>query len=637
MASFGLTKELKMRVVALLSGAILVVLNATLLSPGLPAIMADLQVDATTVQWLISAYTLTEAVVIPLAAWFLGRLSTRALFLGGMALFGAGSLVAALAPIFLVLLLGRIMQAMAAGVLMTAVMSLILLTFPREMRGGAMGIVGLVIGFAPAIGPTLGGILVDAIGWRALFALIVGLVIIVLIFASRVLTNYEGFHRTHFDVITVVFSTIGLASLLYGLSSFASSNHIEVCIALMIVGVIFIGLFARRQFKLDEPVLRLEVLKSRRYRTAVITSICLQAALIGLGVLMPLYIQNVLGYSATVSGLVTLPGAVLGAFAGLFAGKVFDRYGVRIIALVGAFFLLVSGVGMFMYNAYSPLIFVVIVNIVNGISIQLLMTPTNTWGVNSLDNELVQHATSVTNTANMVGGSFGTALIMSISALGTSISTSTIDIERVFDGYHLSFTVTLAFLTVLFLVAVFCIRNRKTDRVPNSAPVSVKKEGQYRVSEVMNTEALTIPVTATMSDATRALAKTGDSGAVIVDEDNMAKGFISNSDIIRYFSDETDVVSGLGFTAIRALDNEDVRDRIARMSNINVMEVATKGVIHIEPNALFEEACTMLAEKRLKELPVVHEGKLLGVVHRQDLMDFLADTLEQEQKAAQQN
>lgn len=632
MASFGLTPELKMRVVALLSGAILVVLNATLLSPALPAIMADLKIDATTVQWLVSAYTLTEAVVIPLAAWFLGRLSTRALFIGGMSLFGAGSLVAAISPVFITLLLGRIMQAMAAGVLMTAVMSLILLTFPREMRGSAMGIVGLVIGFAPAIGPTLGGILVDAIGWRALFALVVALVVVVIIFATKVLTNYEGFRRTQFDIVTVVFSTIGLASLLYGLSSFASSGHIEICIALMIVGIIFIGLFARRQFKLDEPVLRLEVLRSRRYRTAVITSVCLQAALIGLGVLMPLFIQNVLGYSATISGLVTLPGAVLGAFAGLLAGKIFDRHGVRVIALVGAFLLLVSGVGMFLYSAHSALFFVIIVNVINGISIQLLMTPTNTWGVNSLNNELVQHATSVTNTSNMVGGSFGTALITSISALGTSISTSTVEIERAFDGYHLSFTVTLVFLAVLFLIAIFCIRNRKTDHIPNSDPVSVKKEGQLLVSEIMNKQALTIPETATMSSATRALAKAGASGAVIVDENNMAKGFISNSDIIRYFSDETGVVSGIGFTAIRTLDNEDVRERIARMSNINVMEVATKDVIHIEPNALFEEACNVLAEKRLKELPVVHDGKLLGVVHRHDLMDFLANTMEQEQQ-----
>lgn len=193
MGSLGLKKEQQQMVITLLAGAVLVVLSQTLLSPALPSIMNHLQVNATTVQWLTSAYALTEAVVIPLAAWFMGRFSTRTLFIGGMALFGIGSLVAALAPVFSVLLIGRILQAMATGVLMAMVIALILLSFPRESRGAAMGIVGLVIGFAPAIGPTVGGFLVDVIGWRALFAVIVVLTAVVILLALKFLKNYEGF------------------------------------------------------------------------------------------------------------------------------------------------------------------------------------------------------------------------------------------------------------------------------------------------------------------------------------------------------------------------------------------------------------------------------------------------------------
>ena len=196
MTPLGLTNEQRNMVMVLLCGAVLVVLNQTLLSPALPSIMQHLQVDATTVQWLTSAYALVEAVVIPLAAWFMGRFSTRVLFIGAMALFGAGSLVAAIAPIFAVLLVGRIMQAMATGVMMVMVMSLILLTFPRESRGKAMGLVSLVIGFAPAIGPTLGGLLVDVVGWRALFCIVVVFSVLIILFAARSLKNREGFPRT---------------------------------------------------------------------------------------------------------------------------------------------------------------------------------------------------------------------------------------------------------------------------------------------------------------------------------------------------------------------------------------------------------------------------------------------------------
>ena len=639
MGSLGLTKEQRSMVIALLIGAVLVVLNQTLLSPALPSIMVHLQVDATTVQWLTSAYALTEAIVIPLAAWFMGRFTTRKLFIGCMTLLGLGSLVAAISPVFATLLLGRIMQAIATGIMMAMVMALILLSFPREKRGAAMGIVGLVIGFAPAIGPTVGGFLVDMIGWRALFFVVVALSVVVIVFAAKVLTNYEGFPRTKFDALSVVFSSLGLALLLYGLSSFASTDHVELCIGLIIFGIIFVALFARRQFTLEEPFLRLEVLKSRRYRIASITVFFLQATLIGLGVLMPLYIQNVLGFSATVSGLVTLPGAVLGALAGLWAGKMFDRHGVRKLTVTGVILLLVSGIGMFFYNAHSFIGFVIVVNMLCSLSVQFLSTPINTWGVNSLDNELVQHATSVTNTINQIGGSLGTALIMSFSAVGSSIATEATGVDKVFAGYHLSFGVVCAFLLLIFLIVLFCVRNRSTDQAPEVHTATLKKEGRHKVSDIMTTEVVTIPEAATMSDATEILARSGVSGAVVVSADRDVRGFVSNSDILRFFSDEMAVVSGAsgGFTIVRLFDNEDVRDRIGKMAQIGVMEVATKKVVGINPDAWFEEACNLLAEKRLKELPVIKNGKLLGCVTRQDLMDFLAGAMHEEIKAARKN
>lgn len=615
-------------VITLLMGAVLVVLNQTLLSPALPSIMEHLNVDATTVQWLTSAYALVEAIVIPLAAWFMGRFSTRFLFIGAMSLFACGSLVAAIAPMFAFILLGRILQAMATGVMMAMVISLILLSFPRESRGAAMGIVGLVIGFAPAIGPTVGGLLVDLIGWRALFCVVVALSVLVILLAARTLENYDGFPRSRFDVVSVIFSTLGLAPLLYGLSSFASSDHAEVCVGLIIFGLIFLALFAHRQFSIDEPLLRLEIMKSRRYRTGAVTIMFLQATMIGLGVLMPLYIQNVLGFSATISGLVTLPGAVLGALAGLYAGKVFDRHGVRVITVVGASLGFLSGIGMMLYDVQSPLWFVILANVVNGVSLQCLTTPINTWGVNSLNNDLVQHATSVTNTLNQVGGSLGTALIMSFSAVGSSMAIGKEGVDLIFAGYHMSFIVVAVLLTIVLVLVLFFIRNRKSDSVAQADAPAEQKEGTYLVSEVMNSNPLTIPANATMSEATQILADNEASGAILVDDNQKVCGFISNSDILRYFSDEMSIVSGgSGIMVVRYLDNEDIRKRVARMSQISALNVATKNVVGISPNASFEEACNMLAEKRLKQLPVIKDGTLVGMVHRHDLMDFLSDVM----------
>lgn len=622
-------------VIVLLAGAVLVVLNQTLLSPALPSIMTHMNVDATTVQWLTSAYALVEAVVIPLAAWFMGRFSTRQLFIGGMVLFGAGSLVAAIAPVFAVLLLGRVMQAASTGVLMVMVMSLILLSFPRESRGQAMGLVSLVIAFAPAVGPSLGGLLVDLVGWRALFCVVVVCTVLVLVFAAKVLVNREGFPRTSADALSIVLSSLGLVSLLYGISSFASSPAPAVCVALMVIGVVLLCLFAWRQFRLGEPMLRLEVFKSRRYRTAALTCAVLQAVLIGLSVLMPLYIQNVLGHSATVSGLITLPGAVLGALGSLFAGRMFDRSGVRAIALIGVVMLVVGCVGMAFYDVNglgSTVPYVIAANAVTCLAIQLLFTPINTWGVNSLSNDLVQHATSVTNTMNQVGASLGTALIMSFSAVGSAAATQGSEVERVFAGYHLSYIAVLVISVIALVMIAAFVRNKKGDAAPSATRVGVKS-GKHSVADVMDATPVTVLQGASMSFAARALIEADASGAVIVDEKGMAKGYISNSDILRTFGDEMQTVTGAsGFMALRMPDDENVKDRALRIADVDVSAIATKQVVGIAPDASFEDACRMIAEKRLKELPVLDNGKLVGVVRRRSLMKFIAAMLTEEEK-----
>lgn len=619
-------------VVVLLAGAVLVVLNQTLLSPALPSIMQHMGVDETTVQWLTSAYALTEAVVIPLAAWFMGRFSTRRLFMGCMALFAAGSLVAAIAPVFAVLLVGRVMQAMSTGIMMVMVMSLILLTFPRESRGAAMGLVGLVIAFAPAIGPTAGGLLVDAVGWRALFGVVVVASVLVILFAQRTLINHEGFPRTSMDVPSVVLSTVGLVPLLYGLSSFASSDNAALCVAMMVVGLVLVGLFAWRQFKLDEPMLRLEVLKSRRYRTGFFVVCVLQAVLIGLSVLMPLYVQNVLGFSATISGLATLPGAVLGAAMGLVAGRVFDRSGVRGIAVAGALVLLVGSAGMFVLGTGSSIVFFIVAYIAVSMGLQMLTTPINTWGVNSLSNELVQHATAVSNTMNQVGGSLGTALIMSFSAVGMAMAApGASSVEQLMAGYHLSYAAVLVLAIIVLVLVVVCVRNRKGDKDPvRGSSTTVDPAGvQHTVSEVMDTRPLTILASAHMGEAARALAASGASGAIVVGSDGAVEGFLSNGDVLRYFGDEMQSVTGsTGILVLRQMDDENVYERVRHLTDIDVGQMATKQVVSVGPDVSFEEACHVLASKRLKELPVVEDGKLIGALHRSDLMRAIAGMLE---------
>lgn len=321
---FGLSSKQKMMVAVLLAGTLLAVLNMTLLSPALPHIMNDMRVDATTVQWLTSGYALVEACVIPMNAYLVGRFRTRQLFIGGIAWFALGSLVAALAPSFPFLLMGRVIQAMATGIVMPMVFTLILLIFPREKRGSAMGIVGLVISFAPAIGPSLSGVLVDSVGWRIMFVIITVLAVAVVMFAALSLENFKEFEKAPFDVLSTALMVPGMVCLLYSLSSFSNSDNMTVTASMFAAGVVLLGLFVWRQLRLDTPMLRVQVLKTPRFRTVVILIAMLQASLVGSEVIMPIYVQNVLGQSATTSGLIMLPGALVGAACGMLAGRLFD-------------------------------------------------------------------------------------------------------------------------------------------------------------------------------------------------------------------------------------------------------------------------------------------------------------------------
>ncbi len=462
--TLGVTRKDLVMVAVLLVGVLLAVLNQTFLSPALPTIMADVGVDATTAQWLTSGYALVEAVVIPLSAYLIGRFSTRQLFITAFALFTVGSLSAALAPNFWVLLLGRVLQATCTGMAMPMVFTVILLVFPREKRGTAMGVIGLIIGFAPAVGPSVAGLLVDSVGWRALFAVVTGLSVAVILLAVFVLKNYGNFTRAPFDALSVALSTVGLVCLLYGLSTFAHSENLVITFALMAFGLVVCGLYVRRQTKLPVPMLHVDILRTRKYAITVVVIVIIQAALMGCEVITPLYIQGVLGNSASVSGFAMLPGAVIGAVMGLLSGRLFDRYGLRKVVIPGIIVAVLGASGLARLGIDSPIIAVTLTYTTLAIGLQFTMTPLNTWGVNSLSNSMIHHAESVSNTLNQVAASVGTAVLVSVSAMAPGLYPEASGLEQMYLGDHMAYTTTFAIMVLAALIVIFVAREKKGAR-----------------------------------------------------------------------------------------------------------------------------------------------------------------------------
>ncbi|KAB1645383.1 DHA2 family efflux MFS transporter permease subunit [Adlercreutzia muris] len=646
-------KELVM-VGVLLVGVLLAVLNQTLLSPALPAIMADLQVDATTVQWLTSGYSLVEAVVIPLSAYLIGRFSTRQLFISAFALFTAGSLAAAIAPNFWVLLLGRVLQAACTGMSMPMVFTVILLVFPREKRGTAMGVIGLIIGFAPAVGPSVAGLLVDSVGWRALFAIVTALSVVVIVLAVAVLKNYGDFARAPFDRLSVVLSTAGLVCLLYGLSTFASSDNMIVTVALMVAGLALCLLYVRRQLKLPEPMLQVGILGTRKYATSVIVIVIVQAALMGTGVITPLYIQGVLGFSATMSGVAMLPGALIGAFMGLVSGRLFDRFGVRRVVIPGVIVAVLGASGLVRLGIDSGFITLTLTYTVLVVGLQFTMTPLNTWGVNSLPNSVIQHAQGVSNTLNQVAASMGTAVLVSISALAPAVAPDAPALEQSYLGDHMAFITTFALMCVAALIILFFVRDKA--RAAGAVAATAAERGQepvdyaagfdgvtvdaieddaldpdhtYTAAEVMNREPVCARDTAAMAEVIRLMDANQTSGLPVVNAAGDLVGFVSDGDVASYLGKtEIALLDSTLLNGYRYIDDETEASRLRDLLALNVMAVATKRVISVDAATPIDEVCSLFAAKRIKKVPVVQDGKLVGTLSRRNIMRSLVEAID---------
>lgn len=662
----GVGKKEMVMVSVLLAGTLLAVLNQTLLSPALPAIMQDLSVDATTVQWLTSGYSLVEAVIIPLSAYLIGRFSTRQLFITAFVIFTAGSLSAAIAPNFGVLLLGRILQALCTGMAMPMVFTVILLIFPREKRGTAMGVIGLIIGFAPAIGPSLAGLLVDTVGWRALFAIVTALSVVVVIVSIFSLKNYGDFTRTKFDTLSVVLSSTGLVCILYGLSTFSTSENLAITGALILLGIILVGLYVRRQLTLPDPMLKVSILKTRKYAIAVIVIVIVEAALMGTGVITPLYIQGVRGYSATMSGVAMLPGAVLGAILGLVSGRLFDRFGVRKVVIPGVIVALLGGAGLALLAIDSEFLFIMLAYTVLMAGLQFTMTPLNTWGVNSLENSVIQHAQSLSNTLNQVAASLGTALLVSISALAPLVAPNAPALEQSYLGNHLAFCTTAIIMVIAGAVILFCVR----DNFKQKGEAAVGKEakggtaqgesaiaysagldgvtvdglddaiqtGRYEnlvVSDAMTREPICASSSATMAEIVRLMASNDTSGLPVVNEAGALVGFISDGDVASYLGRNDMAFFDTTMNLYRFSDDADMQARLVGLMQLNVMDIATKHVISVRNDLPLDKALHVLSEKRIKKVPVVNEtGKLVGTLSRRNIINSLVYVLAELEQAS---
>ncbi|OMP66768.1 DHA2 family efflux MFS transporter permease subunit [Domibacillus epiphyticus] len=396
-------------------GAFVSFLNETLLNVALPSIMKDFDVSASAVQWLSTGYMLVNGVLIPASAFFIQKFTNRKLFITAMVLFTAGSVLATLAPSFGVLLAARMIQASGSAIMMPLLMNVMLASFPIERRGAAMGIFGLVMITAPAIGPTLSGWLIEHYTWRTLFGVVIPIAVMTLLFAIFKLKNITPQRDITLDVFSLVLSSVGFGGILYGFSSAGEKGWDSVHVyGAIIIGVFGLVLFIYRQMRLDEPLLEFRIYKYPMFALSSAISVVLAMAMFSAMLLMPIYVQTIRGISPLHSGLLMLPGALAMGIMSPITGKLFDKFGARILAIIGLS-IMIATTFMFsnltMDTEYGYLMFVYTLRM---FGMSMVMMPVMTNGLNQLPQSMNPHGTAMNNTLQQVSGAVGSALLVTL-------------------------------------------------------------------------------------------------------------------------------------------------------------------------------------------------------------------------------
>lgn len=396
-------------------GAFLATLNQTIMSVATPELMNDFNITAATAQWLTTGYMLVNGVLIPITAFFMQRFTTRQLFQASMMIFLVGTIVSALSHSFPVLLTGRMIQAAGAGIIMPLLMNVILTLFPPEKRGAAMGMMGLAIIFAPAIGPTLAGYILEHYAWETLFYGMIPFTLIVIVCGFIFLRNVSERGHAKIDVLSVLLSTVGFGALLYGFSRAAGKgwSSAEV-IATIAAGVLALVLFSVRQLISKSPLLDLRAFKYNMFSLTTIINVAITMVMYADMMLLPLYLQNARGYTALESGLLLLPGALVMGFMMPVAGKLFDRFGAKWLAVAGLIITIVTTIGFTDLTDSTSYTYLVLMSTGRRIGMALLLMPVQTAGLNQLPNRLNAHGTAISNTVRQVAGAVGTSLLITV-------------------------------------------------------------------------------------------------------------------------------------------------------------------------------------------------------------------------------
>ncbi|MGI5270376.1 MDR family MFS transporter [Nonomuraea sp. CA-218870] len=435
-----------------------VILNETIMINAIPQLMTALHITEQTAQWLSTAFMLTMAAVIPITGWFLQRVPTRRAYATAMGLFLAGTALAVVAPSFEVLLGARIVQASGTAVMMPLLMTTLMQVVPQEDRGRVMGNVTLAISVAPAMGPTVSGVILQFGSWRLLFAVVLPIAALITWQGLKRLENVGTPEAGGIDWFSVVTAAAGFGGLVYGLSRFEGGDA-RVAASITAAGLVTIAVFVLRQLRLQKrgvPLLDLRTLRHRTYTVALIMMAVAFMAMLGSMILLPLYLQSVRGLSALETGLLVMPGGLAMGLLGPAVGRLFDHYGGRVLVIPGSIGVMLALAGFTQVSMTMPYWQILGLHALLSVSLAATFTPVFTLGLGAVPSRLYSHGSSILSTLQQVAAAFGTALMITVmSARADALrSAGTTDVLATLGGMRVAFVIGAALSVIVVITAL---------------------------------------------------------------------------------------------------------------------------------------------------------------------------------------
>lgn len=410
----------KSMALVLMLGAFIGLFGETALNMALTEIMSQYEIGATTAQWLTTGYLLTLAVLVPVSALLMKWFTTKQLVIGGLMISFIGALFAALSFSFSMLMIGRVIQAVGTGILLPVMLSVVLLIFPIHKRGMVMGLMGLVITTAPAIGPTLSGVIISTMGWEWIFWFSAILYVLVIIYAFAVISNVSEITKPEIDIMSIVFSTAGFGGLVFALSNLAQESMTSpVVFVPLVIGIISLITFGTRQMKMEQPMVDLRVFKRPMFTLGTLIMFLSILIILSTAILLPLYLKGALMFSAMAAGLLLLPGNFLNFILSPVVGGLFDKIGPRKFVITGFLLIVIANLSFInVISASTPAWQIVVSFMILFLGLTMTTMPSQTNAMNQLTPDVYADGSAAMNTLNQVAGAVGTAVAITVFTIG---------------------------------------------------------------------------------------------------------------------------------------------------------------------------------------------------------------------------